>query len=110
MSLILRDDREGAATLILNRPEKLNALNVEVFAELEAHVARLESEIKTIGLVILRGAGRCFSAGHDLGDISSGDEMPRPNFQATVIERLANLPQPLISAVHGHCYTGGLEL
>jgi len=63
-----------------------------------------------VGLVIVRGAGRCFSAGNDLSDIAAGKGLPRPNFQAQIIEKLANLPQPVISAVHGHCYTGGLEL
>jgi enoyl-CoA hydratase/carnithine racemase len=108
--LVIREDRDDAATLILNRPDKLNALNVDLFRALDAQVARLEDETESVGLVIVRGAGRCFSAGHDLGDIAAGERLPRPNFQAGIIERLANLPQPLISAVHGHCYTGALEL
>jgi enoyl-CoA hydratase/carnithine racemase len=108
--LVIREDRDGAATLILNRPDKLNALNVDLFRALDAQVARLEGESESVGLVIVRGAGRCFSAGHDLGDIAAGERLPRPNFQAGIIERLANLPQPVISAVHGHCYTGALEL
>jgi enoyl-CoA hydratase len=58
----------------------------------------------------VRGAGKCFSAGHDLNDIAAGERPPKPNFQADTIEALANLPQPVISAVHGHCYTGALEL
>ena len=62
------------------------------------------------GVVVLRGAGRCFSAGHDLGDIAGGEKLPRPRFQSHVIERLADLPLPVITAVHGHCYTGALEL
>ncbi|QUD89969.1 enoyl-CoA hydratase/isomerase family protein [Phenylobacterium montanum] len=108
--LVLREDRDGLAVLTLNRPDKLNALNVELFAALEAHVAALEGETDHIGLVVVRGAGRCFSAGHDLGDIATGEKLPRRNFQADIIERLAGLPQPVISAVHGHCYTGALEL
>ncbi len=108
--LVLRQDQQGAATLTLNRPDKLNALNVELFEELDNHVAELERQTDSIGLVILRGAGRCFSAGHDLGDISIGEKPPRPHFQSSVIERLANLEQPVITAVHGHCYTGALEL
>ncbi len=108
--LVIREDRDGAATLILNRPDKLNALNVDLFRALDAQVERLEGETETTGLVIVRGAGRCFSAGHDLGDIAAGERLPRPNFQAGIIERLAGLPQPVISAVHGHCYTGALEL
>ena len=107
--LVLREDRDGAVTLTLNRPDKLNALNVELFKALDDHVADLEADTSA-RLVILRGAGKCFSAGHDLGDIAAGEKLPRANFQASVIERLANLPLPVITAVHGHCYTGALEL
>ena len=110
MALVNREDREGAAVLTLNRPEKLNALNVELFRELDAHVADIGAETETVGLVVVRGAGRCFSAGHDLSDIAAGEKLPQPNYQAHVIERLADLPQPVVSAVHGHCYTGALEL
>lgn len=106
--LVLRADTGGVAQLTLNRPEKLNALNVALFEALEAQVADLERSPP--GVVVLRGAGRCFSAGHDLGDIATGERLPRPNYQSHVIERLANLPVPVISAVHGHCYTGALEL
>src|SRR5579859_5047747 len=106
--LVIRSDAGGVAQLTLNRPEKLNALNVALFEELEAQVADLEK--KPPGVVVVRGAGRCFSAGHDLGDIATGERLPRPNYQSHVIERLADLPVPVISAVHGHCYTGALEL
>jgi enoyl-CoA hydratase/carnithine racemase len=109
-SLVVREDNEGLATLTLNRPEKLNALNVELFSALDNHVAQLAKEERNVGVVVVRGAGRCFSAGHDLADIATGEKLPRPNFQAGIIERLANLPQVVISAVHGHCYTGALEL
>lgn len=108
--LVLRTDKDGAATLTLNRPDKLNALNVALFQELDAAVRRLATETDKVGLVIVRGAGRCFCAGHDLSDIAAGERLPEPFYQSKVIERLANLPQPVISAVHGHCYTGGLEL
>ena len=60
--------------------------------------------------MVVRGAGRCFSAGHDLADLEHGETLPRENFQAQIIERLEHLPQPVIMAVHGHCYTGALEL
>lgn len=108
MSLVLREDKGAVTTLILNRPEKLNSLNVALFEALNAHVDALETSAAAV--VILRGAGKCFSAGHDLGDIATGERLPRPNFQAHVIERLANLPKVVITAVHGHCYTGALEL
>ena len=57
--------RPDIAVLTLNRPDKLNALNVELFKELDAHVRKLAKETETVGLVVVRGAGRCFSAGHD---------------------------------------------
>jgi len=107
---VTREDRDGVATLTINRPDKLNALNVAVFQALEAHIYTLENETESVGCVVLRGGGRCFSAGHDLADIEAGEKLPRPNYQADIIERLANLPQPIITAVHGHCYTGALEL
>ena len=110
MSLVLRDDRDGLVTLTLNRPDKLNALNVELFVELRAHVDCIARQTDEVGLVVLRGSGKCFSAGHDLADIGAGEQPPKPGFQAETIEALANLPQPVLSAVHGHCYTGALEL
>jgi enoyl-CoA hydratase/carnithine racemase len=106
--LVLRRDEGGVAHLTLNRPEKLNALNVALFKDLEGHVADIERA--PVGVVVVRGAGRCFSAGHDLGDIAAGEALPRPNYQSHVIERLADLPLPVVSVVHGHCYTGALEL
>lgn len=108
--LVLREDRGAAAILTLNRPDKLNSLNVPVFEALNAHVAAIEADRGGVAVVVLRGAGRCFSAGHDLGDIATGEKLPTPNFQSKVIERLSNLPLPVITAVHGHCYTGALEL
>lgn len=108
-SLVLRTDVEGLATLTLNRPEKLNALNADLFRVLGVHVDAIATDPK-IGCVIVRGAGRAFSAGHDLTAIEAGESAEDHNLQASVIERLANLPQPVISAVHGPCFTGALEL
>jgi len=78
--LVLREDRGAAAILTLNRPDKLNSLNVQVFEALDAHVAALEASRGDVAVVVLRGAGRCFSAGHDLGDIAGGETLPTPNF------------------------------
>ena len=110
MPLVIREDRAGLTTLTLNRPEKLNSLNVALFSELRAHVEAIAAQTEQVALVVVRGAGKCFSAGHDLADIAVGEKPPKPSFQADTIELLANLPQPVISAVHGHCYTGALEL
>ncbi len=108
--LVLREDHAGVCRLTLNRPDKLNALNVALFRELDAHVRALAGQADTIGCVILGGAGRCFSAGHDLHDIGAGEDPPEEHYQAKVIEALSALPQTVIAAVHGHCMTGALEL
>jgi enoyl-CoA hydratase/carnithine racemase len=108
--LVLRKDEDGLATLTLNRPDKMNALSIDLFIELRAHIDAIARQIETIGLVILRGAGKNFSAGNDLAAIAAGSLPPKPNFQAETIDRLANLPQPVIAAIHGHCLTGALEL
>jgi enoyl-CoA hydratase/carnithine racemase len=108
--LVLRSDDDGLVTLVLNRPDKLNAINSELFEELSAHIDAIAAATDSVGCVVLRGAGRCFSAGHDLGAIGAGETAGHLQFQSLVVERLANLPQPVITAVHGHCYTGALEL
>ncbi|MFM8819364.1 MAG: enoyl-CoA hydratase/isomerase family protein [Phenylobacterium sp.] len=108
--LVLREQRGAAVHLVLNRPDKLNSLNVPIFQALDTHIRDIAADAAGVAVVVLRGAGRCFSAGHDLGDIAAGERLPEPNFQSKVIERLAALPLPVISAVHGHCYTGALEL
>jgi enoyl-CoA hydratase len=102
--------RDGLATLTLNIPEKLNALSSPVFEQLQTHIERIEASTDTVGCVVLRGNGRSFSAGHDLAVLSEGEKPGELEFQSRVVERLANLPQPVITAVHGHCYTGALEL
>jgi enoyl-CoA hydratase len=105
--VVLREDADGAAYLTLNRPHKRNALDVATFSALEVHLTEVAKAVDEIGVVVIRGAGQCFSAGADL---SGPTRVPRRDFQASVIERLADLPQPVVAVVHGHCLTGGLEL
>ncbi len=105
---ITRHDGDGLCTLTLSRPDKLNALDMAAFEQLDAHLAAIERETDSIGCVVLRGSGRGFCAGADLNAI--GKVPMDPRFKPGVIERLGRLPQPVIAAVHGACYTGGLEL
>lgn len=107
--LVTRHDRDGLAVLILNRPDKLNALTVAMFRELRKHVTDLYKD-ESIGCVILRGAGKCFSAGHDLGDIAEGEDVPSRGWHSETLRLMEKLPKPVIAAVHGHCYTGALEV
>lgn len=109
-SSVLREDREGVAFLTLNRAEVLNALSPSLFVELREHVDALADEAETIGCVVLRGAGRSFSAGNDLKAMQAGEMSPSPDFNSLSIEAIENLPQPVIASVRGHCYTGALEL
>lgn len=107
--LVTRNDSQGLAMLTINRPDKLNALTVGVFESLRGHIIDLKRD-DTIGCVVLRGAGKCFSAGHDLADISEGEKVPSPGWHSETLRLLEKLPKPVIAAVHGHCYTGALEV
>lgn len=106
---VLREDFDGWTQLTFNRPDKLNSLTVEMFALLREHVADL-SQGSGIGCVVLRGAGKCFSAGHDLGGIAESEAPPSKGWHSETLRMLEKLPIPVVAAVHGHCYTGALEV
>lgn len=106
---ITRHDVDGVCTLTLNRPDKLNALDTGTFETLDAHLAALENNGAQTGCVILRGEGKAFCAGADLNALGAAMERPA-TYKPGVIERLARLRLPVIAAVHGVCFTGGLEL
>jgi enoyl-CoA hydratase/carnithine racemase len=107
--LVLRSDVDGLATLTLNRPDKLNALTPALFEELRNHVDAIATD-DTVGCVVVRGAGRSFCAGHDLDAIATGQRAPSRHFEPETVDALEHLPQPTIARLHGHCFTGGLEL
>ena len=107
--LVTRHDADGVATLTLNRPDKLNALDPAVFVELRGHLDAIAFD-ETVGCVVLTGAGRAFCAGHDLDAIASHERAPSKHFEPETVDALEQLPQPTIARIHGHCYTGGLEL
>jgi enoyl-CoA hydratase len=110
-SLVRRENNGGVATLTLNRPEKLNALSKDMFEELDVHVDAIARERKKVGLVVLRGSGGHFSAGYDMSEVLEHVKAhAKPHFHSEVIRKVANLPQPVISAVQGHCSTGAMEL
>lgn len=107
--LVLRVNDNGLCWLTLNRPDKLNALTVDMFRELRTHVSDLYKD-DSVGCVILKGAGKCFSAGHDLGDIAEGEAVPSRGWHSETLRLMEKLPKPVIAAVHSHCYTGALEV
>ncbi len=107
---VLRTNRDdGLTTLTLNRPDKLNAMNVPAFVALREHVDAIAAD-PLVGCVVLEGAGRSFCAGHDLDAIADGEHPPAKNFTPETIDALEALPQPVVGKLHGHCFTGGLEL
>jgi enoyl-CoA hydratase len=99
---------EGVCTLTLNRPDKRNALDEASFDALNAALEMIEGD-GSIACVVLGGAGKAFCAGADLGGVGGGSSRG-PHASQKIVERLANLPVPTIAAIHGICFTGGLEL
>lgn len=107
--LVLRNDRDGRTTLTLNRPDKLNALTPGVFVALHDHLEAIAAD-ESVHCVVLEGAGRSFCAGHDLAAIATGERAPSRHYEPETVDLLETLPQPTIARLHGHCFTGGLEL
>ena len=109
--LLLITHANGVATLTLNRPASLNALNRALRAELAASFAALATDGET-RVIILTGAGRAFCAGVDLKELGSGAARvgtPRdPAYDPTAA--MAQFAGPIIGAVNGAAVTGGFEL
>ena len=108
-ALVLREDKEGVCYLTLNRPEKRNAVNQALFTDFRRHVRDLETNGSEIGCVVVRGAGAGFCAGHDLSEAPHNDALGWLRLELLTLEKLTRLRQPVIAAVHGVCFTGGLE-
>ena len=113
---ILRDTAHGVATLWLNRPDKLNAFNEAMHAELARAFDEIEAEPK-IRAVLLTGAGRGFCAGQDLGDRVMGEGDSPPDLGATLdrlynplIRRICRLERPVVCAVNGVAAGAGANL
>lgn len=102
--------RGRTATITLHRPEKHNAVVPAMFRELATHIDAVAAAREDLGVVVLRGAGRSFCAGHDLQEAVGAMDLAWLREESRVLEKLAALPQVVIAAVHGYCITGGLEL
>jgi enoyl-CoA hydratase/carnithine racemase len=110
VTAVERLDEDGVATLTLNRPEKRNAIDGEMFEALRGHLDRLAAEGEQVGCVILTGAGPSFCAGADVQMMAAPTAPETWIRRAATVDLLGRLPQPVIAAVRGHCYAGGLEL
>lgn len=110
MNPVERIDDDGVVILRLNRPDKRNALNGAVFEALRSHLEDLAAAGDGVGCVILSGAGSSFCAGADVQMMSEPASTETWVRRAGAVDLIAELPQPVIAAVRGHCYAGGLEL
>jgi enoyl-CoA hydratase/carnithine racemase len=114
MSLVSTEDRGAVRHIVLNRPEKRNAMNQALLTAL-AGTLRAAAGDGSVHCVVLRGEGPVFSAGVDLGELMSNASDPdalRP-FRNVFLE-CANLceemPKPVVCQVHGACFGGALEV
>ncbi|WP_374304617.1 enoyl-CoA hydratase-related protein [Ferrovibrio sp.] len=113
--VLLEIDPRGVATVTLNRPHIHNAFNDDVVQRLGAIWADLASR-KDVRVVVLRGAGKSFSAGGDLDWMrKSGQATPEQNRASTLnmarmLKNLNDLPQAVLALVQGNCMAGGTGL
>ena len=106
-------ERDGEIAVIsMNRPEKRNALSLQMMRELDEALALLGEERET-RVIVLRGEGPAFSAGHDLRELVDRDvETYRQIFEACValMARIASVPQPVIAEVARVATAAGCQL
>jgi enoyl-CoA hydratase/carnithine racemase len=107
--MLLRDRADRIETLTLNRPEQLNALSPDLLVKIKAVVEEL-ARADDVDCVVIRGAGRAFSAGVDVKAWTQLKEKPPLAFGGELMSAICALPMPVVAAVHGVCFTGGLEL
>ncbi|PTE12658.1 enoyl-CoA hydratase [Pseudogemmobacter blasticus] len=116
--LILRQDDTGVTTLTLNAPASLNALSDAMLDALSASFAALAQDSSS-RVIVLRGAGRAFCAGHDLKEMQAARtaaDKGAARFTdlfarcAAVMQAIPALPQPVIAQVHGIATAAGCQL
>jgi enoyl-CoA hydratase len=110
--VVVYAERDRIAWITLNRPDKLNALNRDVFQQLGVALDRLEASPDAV-VGILHGAGRAFAAGADIQDyvdISVHAYRAFMDVGRAVSDRIASLRKPVIAAVQGFALGGGFEL
>ena len=114
--LIVDDPAPRVRRLTLNRPEKRNALNDDLRGAL-FDALRAGDKSRDVSVMIVRGAGSCFSAGYDLGSVNTDVERPSSYADGWWSRHVVNnwfemwdMATPIIGQVHGYCLAGGSEL
>ncbi len=111
-SKLVLEERRGSVLLVtLNRPERHHALNQALGEALDAALQRAVAD-DDVAVVILTGSGeKAFCAGADMIEASgAGGERGRVTGAARAINRVSEMPMPVIAAINGYCYGGGARL
>ena len=112
-ALVLRDDRDGIATLTLNRPAQRNALSVGLMTALQTELDRLKDD-GSINVVVIAGNGPGFCGGHDLKEMRANPGRQAYEALFTQCSRLmlsiVRLPKPVIARVHSVAAAAGCQL
>src|SRR6266568_4455 len=115
-SELVRVSRDGPiATVVLNRPEKLNALTKPMWRELGETVGALSSD-EDLRCIILRGAGeKAFSPGNDIGEFATerankAQAIAYGHVMHATLQALADCRHPVVAQIQGVCVGGGLEI
>lgn len=111
--MLLREDREGIATLTMNRPQQMNLLTGEMLDALQDSFEEISGN-QNIRVVVLAAAGKGFCAGHDLKEIRALREQPKIEALFSKCSRMMlsipGLPQPVIAKVQGAAAAAGCQL
>jgi enoyl-CoA hydratase/carnithine racemase len=111
--ILLRSDRDGVATLTLNRPAQRNALSVALMSALQDELDRLKSDA-SIKVVVIAGAGPGFCGGHDLKEMRAtpGRQAYEALFAqcSRLMLSITQLPKPVIAKVHAIAAAAGCQL
>jgi len=111
--VLLREDRDGIATLTMNRPAQMNLLTSEMLAALQDAFDSIQKD-KDIRVVVLAAAGKGFCAGHDLKEIRELREQPKIaelfSRCSAMMMSIQGLPQPVIAKVQGAAAAAGCQL
>ena len=105
-------DERGVATITLNRPERLNSINLEMRDLLWEYLAACR-EIEEVQVIIFRGEGRCFSAGADISEFGTAPSIMaarESRHRRDLWSELLHHRCLSIAAMHGYCFGAGLEL
>jgi enoyl-CoA hydratase len=108
-----REDRGAVAVLVLNRPEALNALSIEMLDDLDAHLDAIGKASEIRAIVIVGGGDRAFTAGADIRHMQNATALEARAYAQRGHElttRLETFPKPVIAAVNGYALGGGCEL